>query len=69
MQTLTTTQSLELFLTALRGQNYAPKTLRAYGDDLRQFLAWVAKNRVDWEHPKRFNRADIEGFMNSLASQ
>jgi site-specific recombinase XerD len=24
---------------------------------------------VDWEQPKRFSRADIEGFMNSLAGQ
>jgi hypothetical protein len=41
METTTTTQSLELFLTALLGQNYSPKTLRAYGDDLRQFITWV----------------------------
>jgi integrase/recombinase XerC len=58
MQEMTTTQSLELFLTALRGQNYSAKTLRAYGDDLRQFLGWVARNRVD-----------VEGFMNYLAGQ
>jgi site-specific recombinase XerD len=69
MQTMTTAQSLELFLTALRGQSYSSKTLRAYGDDLRQFLSWVEKNRVDWDEPKRFSRADIEGFMNALASQ
>jgi integrase/recombinase XerC len=56
-------------MTALRGQNYSAKTLRAYGDDLRQFLRWVAKNRVDWETPKRFSRVDIEGFMNYLAGQ
>jgi len=35
---MTTTQSLDLFLRALQGQNYSPKTLRAYGDDLHQFL-------------------------------
>jgi integrase/recombinase XerC len=69
MQDMTTTQSLELFLTALRGQNYSAKTLRAYGDDLRQFLGWVAKNRVDWEMPKRFSRVDIEGFMSYLDGQ
>ena len=66
---MTTTQSLELLLTALRGQNYSAKTLRAYGDDLRQFLGWVAKNRVDWEMPKRFSRVDIEGFMSYLDGQ
>jgi site-specific recombinase XerD len=69
MQTMTTTRSLELFLRALQGQNYSPKTLRAYGDDLRQFLGWVAKQRVDWEIPKRFGRVDIEGFMSYLAGQ
>ena len=53
----------------MQGQNYSPKTLRAYGDDLQQFLAWVEKNRVDWNIPTRFNRGDIEGFMQYLAAQ
>ena len=65
----TTTHSVELFMTALRGQNYAPMTLRAYGDDLKQFLAWVAEHRVDWETPRRFSRADVEGFMSHLAGR
>jgi integrase/recombinase XerC len=69
MQTMTTTQSVERFMTALRGQNYSPKTLRAYGDDLRQFLGWVGEHRVDWDTPKRFGRVDIEGFMSDLAGQ
>jgi hypothetical protein len=51
MPIMTTTYSLELFMTALRGQNYSPKTLRAYGDDLQQFLWWVGENRVDWDTP------------------
>ena len=66
---MTATQSLELFLRALQGQNYSPKTLRAYGDDLHQFLSWVEKNRVDWDIPTRFSRVDIEGFMQYLAAQ
>ena len=69
METTTTTQSLELFKTALLGQNYSPKTLRAYSDDLKQFIQWVGENRVDWDHPRRFTRADIEGFMSYLAGQ
>src|SRR5512134_4074659 len=69
MVTMTTTQSLRIFLRALQGQNFSPKTLRAYGDDLTQFLVWVEKNRVDWDIPTRFDRADIEGFMQYLASQ
>jgi len=66
---MTTTQSLELFLKALEGQNFSPKTLRAYGDDLTQFLCFVEKTRVDWDSPTRFARADIEGFMQYLAAQ
>jgi integrase/recombinase XerC len=69
MKDMTTTQSIELFMTALRGQNYSPKTIRAYGDDLQQFLEWVGENRVDWDTPKRFGRVDIEGFMSYLAGQ
>jgi site-specific recombinase XerD len=69
MLNMTTTHSGELFMTALRGQNYSPKTLRAYGDDLRQFIGWVGKNQVDWNNPKRFGRVDIEGFMSYLAGQ
>ena len=66
---MTTTQSLQIFLRALQGQNYSSKTLRAYGDDLTQFLGWVQKNRVDWDNPIRLTRADIEGFMQYLAAQ
>src|SRR5687767_6104832 len=67
MMTMTTTQSLQLFVRALQGQNFSPKTVRAYGDDLTQFLAFVEKNRVDWDIPVRFSRGDIEGFMQYLA--
>jgi site-specific recombinase XerD len=66
---MTTMQSLKIFLRALQGQNYSPKTLRAYGDDLTQFLGWVEKNRMDWDSPTRFSRADIEGFMQYLAGR
>src|SRR5919199_5027043 len=69
MLAMTTTQALQIFLRALQGQNFSPKTLRAYGDDLTQFLAFVEKNRVDWDSPTRFDRVDIEGFMQYLASQ
>src|SRR5215467_14374970 len=65
---MTTTQSLAVFLRALQGQNYSPKTLRAYGDDLAQFLGWVEKNRVDFDIPARLSRADVEGFMQYLAA-
>ena len=69
MLKMTTTHSVELFMTALQEQNYSPKTLRAYGDDLKQFITWVGANRVDWGTPKRFGRVDIEGFMSYLAGQ
>jgi site-specific recombinase XerD len=67
MVTMTTTQALQIFLRALQGQNFSPKTLRAYGDDLMQFLRFVEKNRVDWDSPTRFDRGDIEGFAQFLA--
>jgi site-specific recombinase XerD len=69
MLQMTTTQSVQIFLRALQGQNYSPKTLRAYGDDLTQFLTFVQKNRVDWETPTRLAREDIEGFLHSLSAQ
>jgi integrase/recombinase XerC len=69
MLTMTTTQALQIFLRALEGQNFSPKTLRAYGDDLAQFLAFVERNRVDWDSPTRFERGDIEGFMQYLAAK
>ena len=69
MMQMTTTQSLQLFLRTLQGQNFSPKTVRAYGDDLAQFLAWVEKTRVDWDSPTRFSRGDIEGFMQYLAAK
>ena len=53
----------------MQGQNFSPKTLRAYGDDLAQFLGFVEKNRVDFDIPTRFTRGDIEGFMQYLAGQ
>ncbi len=67
MLDMTTSKSKELFVTALQGQNYSSKTLRAYIDDLTQFIDWVGKNRADWDNPKKFTRIDIEGFMNYLA--
>ena len=69
MMQMTTIQGLQIFLRALQGQNYSPKTLRAYGDDLTQFLSFVQKNRVDWDNPLRFQREDIEGFLQFLAGQ
>src|ERR1700730_14493829 len=67
MNDITTSKCKELFITALQGQNYSPKTLRAYGDDLNQFIEWVGKNRIDWDKTTRFTWIDIEGFMNYLA--
>ena len=65
----TTTRALEAFLRSLQGQNYSALTVRAYGDDLRQFLAWVEGVRVDFDNPKRMSRVDVEGFMAFLAGQ
>lgn len=64
---MTTTQSREIFAQALLGNNYSRYSIRAYTDDLKQFVAWVEKNRVDWDNPTRFTRADIVGFLTHLA--
>ena len=36
---ISTTHAKDLFVTALEGQNFSPKTVRAYRDDLSQFTA------------------------------
>jgi len=69
MENPTTTRAIEAFLRSLQGQNYSALTVRAYGDDLRQFLAWVEGVRVDFDNPKRMSRVDVEGFMAFLAGQ
>jgi len=69
MENTTTTHAVEEFLRSLRGQNYSALTVRAYGDDLRQFLTWVEGIRVDFDNPKRMGRVDVEGFMSFLAGQ
>ena len=68
MLSMTTAQSIELFGKTLTGNNYSDNTIRAYKDDLRQFLGWVGKSRVDWDNPVRFSRIDIIEFLNHLAA-
>lgn len=68
MQTMTTAQAKELFLKALTGNNYSERTIRAYSDDLTQFLTWVQSCRADWDVPTRFTRIDIVEFMNHQAA-
>ena len=62
-----TTHAKELFVTALEGQNFSPKTVRAYRDDLSQFTAWLETIRVDWDNPKRLGKVDIEAFLHHLS--
>src|SRR5882762_6942380 len=68
MQTMTTTQAKDLFLKALTGNNYSERTIRAYSDDLTQFLSWLQSCRTDWDIPTRFTRIDLVEFMNHQAS-
>ena len=65
----TITQSLDVFLKALAGRNFSPKTVRAYGDDLGQFVAWLKSVRVDFDLPRRLERQDIEAFLHHLSGQ
>ena len=50
-------------------QNFSTNTIRAYGDDLRQFVTWVETVRVDFDNPKRMGRTDVDGFMHFLSGQ
>ncbi|MBV8890762.1 MAG: tyrosine-type recombinase/integrase [Acidobacteria bacterium] len=62
-----TTHAKDLFVKALEGQNFSPKTVRAYRDDLSQFTAWLETIRVDWDNPKRLGKVDIEAFLHHLS--
>jgi site-specific recombinase XerD len=63
------TQLRIAFLSALQGQNFSPKTIRSYGDDLSQFLGWLRSVRVDYEKARRLGREDVEGFLSHLAGK
>ncbi len=69
MQDTTTTQSIELFKTALVGNNFSPRTVRAYGDDALQFCRWLATESVRWETPNTITKIDIAKFLSYLAKQ
>ena len=66
---LSTTHAKALFVKALEGQNFSPKTVRAYRDDLTQFTTWLETIRVDWDNPKRLGRTDIEAFLHHLSGR
>jgi len=69
MQTMTTTQAIDLFKTALVGNNFSPKTVRAYVDDVRQFTQWLATSRVNADDPKTIGKLDINKFLGHLAQK
>jgi site-specific recombinase XerD len=64
-----TTQGIDNFIKALQGQNFSPKTIRAYHDDLTQFAGWLQSIRVDWDNPRRLGKQDIEVFLHHLSSR
>ena len=43
---MTTTEALAIFEKALDGSNYSPRTIRAYTDDVKQYLAFVKKEEL-----------------------
>jgi site-specific recombinase XerD len=63
MQTMTTTQAIDLFKTALVGNNFSPKTVRAYVDDVRQFIGWLATGSVSADDPKTIGKLDINKLI------
>ncbi len=66
---ITTTGALEMFGSSLVGANNSPKTIRAYTDDLSQFLEFLKSTRVDFEQVDRLSRMDIVEFLNKMASR
>jgi integrase/recombinase XerC len=64
---ISTTHAKDLFVKVLEGQNFSPKTVRAYGDDLGQFTTWLETVRVDWDNPRRLGKTDIEAFLHHLS--
>lgn len=66
---LTSTECVQLFQRALTGSNYAPNTIAAYVEDVRQFLAFVSTIRIDWDDSRQFTRADVVEFLEWLAGQ
>jgi integrase/recombinase XerC len=68
-KTRSTTQLIDIFTRTLDGQNFSPKTIRVYGDDLAQFTGWLQTVCVDWDNPKRLGRADVEAFLHHLSGR
>src|SRR6516162_5954886 len=69
MQSVTTTQAIELFKTALEGNNHSPKTVRAYISDILQFTVWLATESVSADDPQTIARLDINKFLGHLAKR
>src|SRR4051794_5045426 len=65
---MTTTETITLFEKALYGSNYSPLTIRAYTDDVKQFISFLQKCKVNWDIPTRLARIDIVEFINHLAA-
>src|SRR6516162_5763300 len=69
MQSVTTTQAIELFKTALEGNNHSPKTVRAYISDILQFTVWLATESVSADDPQTIARFEIKKFLGNLAKK
>jgi site-specific recombinase XerD len=67
MLDMTLQQGHQVFLNALRGNNFSGESVRAYSADITQFVEYLQSVRVDWNNPKKLERLDIVGFMNRLA--
>jgi site-specific recombinase XerD len=53
----------------LVGNNYSPRSIKAYLGDVEQFVAWLQTRRVDWDIPYRIQRIDIVEFINRLGTK
>jgi integrase/recombinase XerC len=62
-------EQITRFLNELRRQNASPHTIRNYGSDLDQFLAYFTPPEGGAPHPRQFNHLMIREWMGELYRQ
>jgi integrase/recombinase XerC len=63
------TASLDLFLQSLEGRSFSPSTIRAYGTDLRQFLAYLTETNELLSRLDEVTQDDLHEYLAALGKQ
>src|SRR5947209_17614039 len=61
--------SLDSFLQSLEGRNASPSTIRAYGTDLRQFLAYLRESNSLLSRLDEVTQDDIHEYLATLGKE